>query len=60
MTTDPLLFDDPCVLFALRHESAPFVRLFPVQQRFPGAPCRARFCGRRRSGRRRTCGADRS
>src|SRR5689334_9371832 len=45
MTTDPLLFDDPCVLFALRRESAPFVRLFPVQQRFPGAPCRARFCG---------------
>jgi adenosylhomocysteine nucleosidase len=45
MTTDPLLFDDPCVLFALRRESAPFLRLFPVQQRFPGAPCRARFCG---------------
>jgi adenosylhomocysteine nucleosidase len=43
--TDPLLFDDPCVLFALRRESAPFRRLFPVQQRFPGAPCRARFCG---------------
>jgi len=45
MITDPLLFDDPCVLFALRRESAPFLRLFPVQQRFPGAPCRARFCG---------------
>jgi adenosylhomocysteine nucleosidase len=45
MTTDPLLFDDPCVLFALRRESAPFLRLFPVQQRVPGAPCRARFCG---------------
>jgi adenosylhomocysteine nucleosidase len=45
MTTDPLLFDDPCVLFALRRESAPFLRLFPVQQRFGGAPCRARFCG---------------
>jgi adenosylhomocysteine nucleosidase len=45
MTNDPLLFDDPCVLFALRRESAPFLRLFPVQQRFPGAPCRARFCG---------------
>jgi len=45
MTSDPLQFDDPCVLFALRRESAPFVRLFPVQQRFPGAPCRARFCG---------------
>jgi adenosylhomocysteine nucleosidase len=45
MATDPLQFDDPCVVFALRRESAPFVRLFPVQQRFPGAPCRARFCG---------------
>jgi adenosylhomocysteine nucleosidase len=45
MTTDPLQFDDPCVLFALRRESAPFLRLFPVQQRFAGAPCRARFCG---------------
>jgi len=45
MATDPLLFDDPCVLFALRRESAPFFRLFPVQERFPGAPCRARFCG---------------
>jgi adenosylhomocysteine nucleosidase len=45
VATDPLLFDDPCVLFALRRESAPFLRLFPVQQRFPGAPCRARFCG---------------
>src|SRR5436305_667106 len=45
MATDPLLFDDPCVVFALRRESAPFLRLFPVQQRFPGAPCRARFCG---------------
>jgi adenosylhomocysteine nucleosidase len=29
----------------LRREAAPFLRLFPVQQRFPGAPCRARFCG---------------
>jgi adenosylhomocysteine nucleosidase len=45
MATDSLLFDDPCVIFALRRESAPFIRLFPVQQRFPGAPCRARFCG---------------
>jgi adenosylhomocysteine nucleosidase len=45
MATDPLLFDDLCVLFALRRESAPFLRLFPVQQHFPGAPCRALFCG---------------
>ncbi len=40
-----LLFTDPCVLFALRRESAPFYREFRPQQRFPGAPCRARFCG---------------
>jgi adenosylhomocysteine nucleosidase len=45
MTTDPLTFDDPCVVFALCREAAPFLRLFPVQERFPGAPCRARFCG---------------
>ena len=45
MTSDPLRLDDPCILFALRRESAPFLRLFPVQQRFARAPCRARFCG---------------
>jgi adenosylhomocysteine nucleosidase len=32
-------------VFALGRESASFLRLFPPQQRFPGAPCRARFCG---------------
>ncbi|HZT79814.1 MAG TPA: hypothetical protein VFA26_06320, partial [Gemmataceae bacterium] len=42
---DDLSFDDPCLLFALRRESQAFVREFPVQQRFPAAPCRARFCG---------------
>ncbi len=42
---DDLLFDDPCLIFALRRESAPFLRLFPPQQRFPGGPGRARFCG---------------
>jgi nucleoside phosphorylase len=40
-----LLFDDPCVLFALGREAQPFRRTFPPQQRFPGAPCWARFCG---------------
>jgi adenosylhomocysteine nucleosidase len=40
-----LAFDDPCVLFALGRESAPFRREFRPHQRFPGAPCRARFCG---------------
>ncbi len=41
-----LAFTDPCVVFALRREAAPFLRgTFRPQQRFPGAPCRARFCG---------------
>jgi adenosylhomocysteine nucleosidase len=40
-----LAFEDPCVLFALGRESAPFRREFRPHQRFPGAPCRARFCG---------------
>lgn len=40
-----LLFDDPCILFAMRRESAPFLREFRVQERLPGAPCWARFCG---------------
>lgn len=40
-----LLFEDPCVLFALGREARLFLRDFPLQQRFPGAPCRARFCG---------------
>src|SRR5262249_55544315 len=40
-----ITFTDPCLLFALGRESAPFLREFRPQQRFPGAPCRARFCG---------------
>jgi adenosylhomocysteine nucleosidase len=40
-----LAFDDPCVMFALRREAAPFLREFRPQQAFPGCPCRARFCG---------------
>lgn len=42
---NPLRLDDPCILFALRRESAPFRREFRPQQAFPGAPCWARFCG---------------
>jgi adenosylhomocysteine nucleosidase len=37
--------DDPCILFALRRESARFRREFRPHQKFPGAPCWARFCG---------------
>jgi adenosylhomocysteine nucleosidase len=40
-----VLFDDPCVVFALGREAKAFRRTFPTQQRFPGAPCWARFCG---------------
>ena len=38
-------FDDPCVIFALGRESKAFRREFRPTQRFPGAPCWARFCG---------------
>lgn len=40
-----LRFDDPCLLFALARESRFFCREFKPNQRFHGAPCRARFCG---------------
>ncbi len=40
-----LAFDDPCVAFALHRESQPFLQEFRPNQRFPGAPCRAHFCG---------------
>jgi adenosylhomocysteine nucleosidase len=40
-----LKIDDPCVLFALSREAGPFLQEFRPQQRFPGAPCWARFCG---------------
>jgi len=36
---------DPCVTFALKREAHAFLQEFRPQQRFPGAPCRARFCG---------------
>lgn len=35
----------PCVVFALRREAMYFHRAYPFQQRFPGAPCRARIGG---------------
>jgi adenosylhomocysteine nucleosidase len=38
-------FTDPCVIFALGRESQAFRREFPSTQRFPGAPCKAHFCG---------------
>jgi hypothetical protein len=40
-----LTFNDPCIVFALRREARPFLDEFRPQQRFRGAPCRARFCG---------------
>jgi adenosylhomocysteine nucleosidase len=40
-----IVFDDPCVVFSLRREARAFLRLFPPNQRFAGAPCPARFCG---------------
>ncbi len=40
-----IAFTDPCIIFALRRECQPFLREFRPNQRFPGAPCRARFCG---------------
>ena len=36
---------DPCILFPLGREARPFFQGFRPQQRFPGAPCRARFSG---------------
>jgi nucleoside phosphorylase len=40
-----ILFDDPCLLFALGREAQFFRQRFPAQERFPDAPCQARFCG---------------
>lgn len=42
---EDLIFEDPCVLFALGREARPFLKEFRPQQRFPDAPCWARFCG---------------
>src|SRR5262245_19467556 len=45
LAMNELTFDDPCLLFALHQEAREFLREFHPQQRFPGAPCPARFCG---------------
>lgn len=45
VAVQPIRLDDPCILFALSRESAPFRREFRPQQAFPGAPCWAQFCG---------------
>ena len=42
---NPIRLDDPCILFALRRESAPFLREFRPQQEFTDSPCWASFCG---------------
>jgi nucleoside phosphorylase len=45
LSVTDLVFDDPCVVFALRRESYVFRRQFRPHQAFPGAPCRAEFGG---------------
>ena len=49
LTTHQIVSDiaisDPCVIFALGREARSFLRGFPPQQRFRGAPCWAKFCG---------------
>lgn len=40
-----LVLAEPAVLFALGRECGPFLREFRPSERFPGAPCWARFCG---------------
>lgn len=42
-----LVFDDPCLLVAVRREAAAFYREFRPAERFPGAPCSAWFCAPR-------------
>jgi nucleoside phosphorylase len=44
MSTE-LFLEDPAVVFALPRESMAFRHEFRPQQRFPGAPCWAHFCG---------------
>jgi adenosylhomocysteine nucleosidase len=40
-----ITFSEPCVLFALRREALYFRKQFEPEQRLPGAPCWAAFCG---------------
>jgi adenosylhomocysteine nucleosidase len=43
--SNDIAITDPCILFALKREARTFLQEFRPQQRFPSAPCRARFCG---------------
>jgi nucleoside phosphorylase len=45
VAADELVFEEPCILFALPREADGFLREFPPQQRIADAPCWARFCG---------------
>ncbi len=45
VAADNLIFDKPCILFALGREAGAFLREFPPQERVPEAPCWAQFCG---------------
>ena len=40
-----ITFSEPCVVFALRREAMYFRKHFEPEQRLPGAPCWAAFCG---------------
>jgi adenosylhomocysteine nucleosidase len=40
-----ITFSEPCVVFALRREAMYFREQFEPEQRVPGAPCWAAFCG---------------
>lgn len=40
-----ITFSEPCVVFALRREALYFRKQFVPEQRLPGAPCWAAFCG---------------
>jgi adenosylhomocysteine nucleosidase len=40
-----ITFSEPCVVFALRREALYFRKQFEPEQRVPGAPCWAAFCG---------------
>ena len=40
-----ITFSEPCVVFALRREAMYFRKEFAPEQRVPGAPCWAAFCG---------------
>jgi adenosylhomocysteine nucleosidase len=42
---DELIFDEPCLLFALPRERQSFLGDFPAQQRIADAPCWAAYCG---------------